>query len=187
MTLDDFLVLVKSANPLELAEESLHRNFVHAIPEEATYSSYLDQVRGDYPLADCIAIMGSGNWKFSLNPKNNFSEYHIKSDIDIAVVCRTSFEQTWAELRIYHRTKFYSLSHEKRSQLKRSGENVYAGFVSPKWIPDKQSGTRYKYMINTNKYSNADVGFRVVNLMYFKNIEETLDYYVRGFLHAQQR
>lgn len=186
MTLEAFLALVRSANPIDLAAESLHRDFVHAIPDVSMYKSFLDEVRVDYPLSERIAIMGSGNWKFSLNPDKHFSEYHIKSDIDIAIICRASFEQAWEELRTYHRQNFYRLRIEKKIQLKRNGENVYSGFVSPKWIPGKSS-VNFKYALNSNKYSNEIIGYRNVNMMYFKNSDEALDYYKRGFRLARQR
>ena len=48
MTLEQFLTLVRSANPFDLAKESLHRDFVHAIPVEAEYKVFLDKVRADY-------------------------------------------------------------------------------------------------------------------------------------------
>ena len=186
MTLEDFLALVRLANPIDLAAESLHRNFVHAIPDELMYKSFLDEVKVDYPLSEHIAIMGSGNWKFSLNPKENFSEFHDKSDIDIVIICRASFEQVWDVLRKYHRQNFYLLPRDSRIQLKRSGENIYSGFVSPKWIPGK-SIANFICALNSNKYSNEIIGYRSVNMMYFKNSDEALDYYVRGFRLAQQK
>lgn len=186
MTLEDFLVLIRSTNPIDLAAESLHRDFVYAIPDESLYKSFLDEVKVDYPLSEHIAIMGSGNWKYSLNPDKYFSEYHIKSDIDIAIICRVSFEQVWDELRTYHRRNFYQLREDRRTQLKRNGENVYSGFVSPKWIPGK-SNVNFIYALNINKYSNIIIGYRKVNMMYFRNSDEALDYYVRGFRLAKQR
>lgn len=135
MTLEEFLAHIRSVNALDLASESLHRDFVHAIPDSITYRSFLDEIRSDYPCSKHIAIMGSGNWKFSLNPDKNFSEYHLKSDIDVAIICRVSFEQAWEELRTYHRKNFYLVPKEAKAQLRRNGENVYSGFISPKWIP----------------------------------------------------
>lgn len=185
MTLEEFLALVKSADPVALATECLHRDFVHAILDEAKYQAFLDKVRSDYPSADRIAIMGSGNWKFSLNPEKKFSEFHSQSDIDVAIICRASYEQTWEELRAYHRKNFYLLPFAKREALRRNGENVYSGFISPKWIPEK-SDEKFRYNLNRNKYSDGVIGFRTVNMMYFKNQEEALDYYVRGFWLAQK-
>lgn len=186
MTLDQFKKNIKSKTPEELARDALYRKFVYALPDEKNYQLFLKQIKIDYPDATQIAIMGSGNWEFSLNPNKNFRKYSIKSDIDIAIVCPRSFEQTWNELRSYHRKSFYNLSREKRTQIKRKGENVYSGFISPKWVPDRGSRSNFAYMINSNKYSNAEIGYRVVNMMYFKNIEEAVDYYVRGFLLAKK-
>jgi len=186
MTLEEFLAFVKSLTPIDLAEESLGRNFVHAIPDEATYKSFLNEIKLDYPLSERIAIVGSGNWKFSLNPHKNFGEYNNNSDIDIAIICRASFEKTWEELRNYHRKNFYFVSRSIQTQIKRHGEDIYSGFVSPKWILGK-SNLRFEYVTNTNKYSNHVIDFRKVNMMYFKSLDEALDYYVRGFRRAQKR
>ena len=185
MTLEQFLTLVRSVDPIDLVVESLHRDFVHAIPNESTYRDFVDKIRLDYPSSERIAIMGSGNWKFSLNPRKNFSEYHAKSDIDVAIICRESFEKTWEELRTYHRKNFYLLPNDQKEVLKRNGENVYSGFVSPKWIPGK-SNVKFEYTLNTNNYSNDTIGFRSVTMMYFKNQDEAVDYYIRGFLLAKK-
>lgn len=180
MILAEFLAFVKTNAPRAIVEECLRRSFVHAIPEEDDYKGFLDVVRNDYPDAEHVAIMGSGNWKFSLNPKKNMSEFHAGSDIDVAIVCPRSFDRTWEALRAYHRKNFYAVSKENRLQLRRNGENVYAGFISPKWIPG-QSDERFAYKLNKNKYSTKLVGYRDVNMMFFKNVEEVIDYYVRGF------
>jgi hypothetical protein len=146
----------------------------------------LDQVKLDHPKSEGIAIMGSGNWKFSLNPYKNFSEFHKDSDIDIAIVCPTSYENTWGELRDHHRKNYYLLTYTEKKQLRRNGENVYSGFISPKWLP-LTSKLRFHHMLKTNIYSNAAIQHRTVNMMYFKNEDEVLDYYIRGFRAAQIR
>ncbi|CAH1209770.1 conserved hypothetical protein [Candidatus Nitrotoga sp. BS] len=186
MTLEDFLTHVKSTNAIDLATEFLYRDFVHAIPDESIYKSYLELVRANQQSSEHVAIMGSGNWKFSLNPIKNFSAYSQKSDIDVAIICRASFEQVWDELRDYHRNNFYLLPSNKKDQLKRNGQNVYSGFVSPKWIPGK-SLAKFNHNINCNNYSNEIVGHRTVNVMYFKSKDEAVDYYVRGFKLAQRK
>lgn len=129
--------------------------------------------------------MGSGNWAYSLNPKKNFSLYSEQSDIDVVVICEKTFNRTWDALRTYHRTNYYLLSTPEKERLRRNGENVYSGFITPKWIPDKKAKLRFEYEVNTNKYSDENVQYREVNMMYFKNINEVIDYYVRGFSRAK--
>lgn len=186
MTLEEFSTEIKSANAIELAIKYLHRESVHAIPDVVGYRAFIEEIREDYSSSDHISVVGSGNWKFSLNPYKNFTEYHSKSDVDIAIICRASFEEVWGELRAYHRKNFYLISRSKKEDLKRSGENVYSGFISPKWIPEK-SLLKHKYVLNANKYSSELIGFRNVNMMYFKNQDEALDYYKRSFLWAQRK
>lgn len=185
MTIEDFLAFIRSAPPHDIVKECLERPFVHAMPAEADYAEYIDLIRKDYPDARQIAVMGSGNWKFSLNPRNKLSEFHKGSDIDVSIVCEASFNATWEELRQYHRKHYYLLSEAQQEALKRTGQNVYSGFVTPKWLVG-QNPTRLAYLLNTNRYSNGQVGFRTVNMMYFKNTEEVVDYYVRGFRLARK-
>lgn len=180
MTLEEFTKFIRSTNPKDIVEESLHRNFVHAIPNESKYKTYLANIKADYPQSIHVAIMGSGNWKYSLNPSKNFSEYHIKSDIDVVIICPESYKKAWDELRAYHRKNFYLIPHKQKLMLLKYGENVYSGFISPKWIPEKSKAKR-EYAFNTNKYSNEEVAYRNVNMLYFKNMDEALDYYIRGF------
>lgn len=180
MTLQEFIGYINESDPWGIASECLYRNFVHAIPDELKYEEYISAIKGDYPNSTRVAIMGSGNWKFSLNPEKNFREYGGRSDIDIAIVCPLSFDATWRELRAYHRDNYYLLGRRGQDSLRRNGENVYSGFVSPKWIPGR-SVSKFAYHLNSNKYSNALVGYRVVNMMYFKDDDEAIDYYVRGF------
>lgn len=185
MTVEQFKLLISSGEPEDIVKECLYRNFVHAIPTITEYRSYLDIVAADYPNAEHIAIMGSGNWCFSLNPEKKFRHFCAESDIDIVIVCKDSFDKTWDELRDYHRSNYYLLSFHDRERLKRNGENVYAGFITPKWILDRRSSIRFTYELNINKYSNEYVKYRKVNMMYFKNTTEAIDYYVRGFRIAR--
>jgi hypothetical protein len=187
MSIDNFKRIVSSIEPEDIVTECLYRKYVYAIPSDAEYRSYLEIIALDYPDAELIAIMGSGNWSFSLNPDKGFRPFSKESDIDVVLICNESFHKTWEELRDYHRDNYYQLSQQKRSKLKRSGENVYSGFISPKWISDRASPVRFAYEVNANKYSNKAVGYRRVNMMYFKNTEEAVDYYVRGFRKAKGR
>lgn len=187
MATDIFLNIVKQSEPIDLAKESLFREFTRAIPNPEKYKEYIGTVRRDYPKSSHISIMGSGNWGFSLNPKKNLSAFHAKSDIDIVIICRESFDKTWEELRSYHRRHYYRLDDAAKTNLKRLGENVYSGFITPAWIPDKRSSFRTEYAIKTNGYSTSEIGYRSVNMMYFKNEAEAIDYYVRGFRLAKMR
>lgn len=184
MAIKDFLNKIKAASPSDLSFEYLHAKTIHAIPNVTEYGNFLALIKEDYPQSEHIAIMGSGNWRFSLNPHKLFREYAPESDIDIVIVCADSFKATWEELRNYHRANYSLVPRNQKLQLRRNGENVYSGFVSPKWIPGK-SDLKFKHSINGNKYANETIGFRSVNMMYFKNTKEAVDYYVRGFILAR--
>ena len=183
----EFIEQLVSTPPLELAEEWINNDMVHAFSSANEYSEYIELILKDYPKSAKAVITGSGNWCYSLNPKKNFSKFHKGSDIDVSIVSEEYFTRTWEELRLYHRENFYLIEKSKKEALNRNGQNVYAGFVTPKWIPNKKSKTRFQYEINVNKYSNKQVGFRTVNMMFFRNSTELVDYYIRGIRIAQSR
>ncbi|NIB42109.1 hypothetical protein HBA55_21060 [Pseudomaricurvus alkylphenolicus] len=186
MEVKDFKSTISQFEPEVLTRECLYRDYVHALPEAVRYAEYINAISSDYVNSDHIAIMGSGNWGYSLNPEKSFRPFCEKSDIDVVIICPETFHEVWEELRDYHRSKYYMLNRYQRLALKRNGENVYSGFITPKWIPNKASPTRFQYDINTNNYSNESVGYRQVNMMFFKNQTEAIDYYVRGFRLAKR-
>ncbi|WP_455808550.1 hypothetical protein [Pseudomonas koreensis] len=185
MKLQEFKQLIRSQTPRAIAEDFILKSSIHAFASAKDYSDYLDIIKQDHKNALRVAIVGSANWKFSLNPRNNLSEFSASSDIDIAIICADHYLQTWDELRSYHRNQYYSLGVDARNALRRNGENVYSGFVSPKWVPSLSSSIRKRYEKITNKYSDISVGYRTVNMMYFRNMDETIDYYVRGIRAAK--
>ncbi|MCG8669071.1 MAG: hypothetical protein MI867_06625, partial [Pseudomonadales bacterium] len=176
---------ILDANPVELSREWLFKEETSIFERKEDYSSYIELIRRDYPEVEEILIAGSGNWGFSLNPKKRFSPFGKSSDVDVVIISEAYFNDVWKELRTYHRKNYYLLRWEDKQALNRNGQNVYSGFVSPKWIPDRTSVTRFSYELNTNNYSNKDVSFRKVNMLFFKNKEETIDYYTRGFRIAK--
>ncbi|WP_324708730.1 hypothetical protein [Pseudomonas fragi] len=180
MDVEEFKKYIRSQSPASIAEELLMKPTVHALSCENEYQAYKQIIKAEHPNSFHIAVVGSGGWKFSLNPYNNLREFRDKSDIDIAVICAESFLNTWDAMRDHHRNNYYSLNNDSRTALKRAGENVYAGFITPKWINSRSSAVRREYDKRTNNYSNSAVKFKAVNMMYFRNMDETIDYYVRG-------
>jgi hypothetical protein len=186
MSIDNFKKIISTRDPEDIVKECLFRRFTHVIPKETDYSAYIGLISYDYRHAEHIAIMGSGNWGYSLNPEKKLRPFCDDSDIDVVIICYKTFLETWNELRNYHRKNYYLLNQIQRKTIKRNGENVYSGFISPKWIFDRRSPVRFAYEINSDRYANQHVKYRTVNMMYFKNHEEAVDYYVRGFRLAKE-
>lgn len=181
----EFLTEIKAGSPLTLAIKYLDSDEIHAMSVDE-YAHFKVSVSNLLATPSRIVIAGSGNWRFSLNPEKNFSEYHGKSDLDVAVVSQALFNSTWHEIRKLHRTRWTSLSQDWRQRLRRNGENIYSGFASPKWLPDSNNPMRYSFLSMLSKLSTKAIGYREVNMMYFRDDTEMYDYYVRGF-HAAKR
>lgn len=133
-----------------------------------------------------VAVMGSGNWRYSLNPEKKFREFCSKSDVDVAIISNDRFNEYWEEMRTHHRKHFYALSSDEKSRLRRSGENVYSGFISPMWIPNRDRRKSYEYQRMLNALSDKAVQFLKVKMLFFKNEMEAVDYYARGFQIARK-
>lgn len=184
--LSEFKSALSKGEPRQLARDFVFSRTVHALPNEAAYKSFREKVKTYIPDAEYISIVGSGNWRYSLNPEKLLTEYHVKSDIDVAVISSRLYYETWDEMRRIHRNKWYALDHQTRLRLVRNGQNVYSGFACPVWIPQSGHPKVYEFKSMLNKLSGPEIGYRDVKMMYFKNEAEVIDYYCRGFTEAKR-
>lgn len=185
-TIAEFRAWLIDGEPLQLASEFCLGDSVHALAGPAEYEQFRCKVATQLPPAEFIAIVGSGNWRFSLNPEKLLAEYHAKSDIDVAVVSQELYQSTWDEMRKLHRDRWYTLPETARKKLARNGQNVYAGFACPAWLPERGHPTVYSFKSMLNRLTGPELGYREVKMMYFKNQTEMIDYYRRGFEDAKR-
>ncbi|MDF1819010.1 MAG: hypothetical protein P1U54_10245 [Immundisolibacteraceae bacterium] len=186
-SLNLFLQDIAQKDPGELVHSWLSSGIPHAFSSSDDCREFLGQIQSDWPDSEYIIVAGTANWRFSLNPKKDFSEYHEKSDVDVVVISPKDFNETWERLRGLHRKRWYSWPKHLRDSVMRTGANVYCGFVSPKHIPDKANQYRFNFLTKCNSYSTQLVDHRDVNMMFFKSLEDARDYYVRGVRLAKQR
>lgn len=184
---EEFLNDLKRRSPLELASFYFGREEVEAFSSSTAYQEFISLVQQEVGGQPKVVIVGTGNWKYSLNPYKSFKPFDEKSDIDIAVVSTERFNQTWNAIREVHRSTWSSINKTTRESLRRNGENVYAGFISPEWIPGITNKYRFKHLQLLNKLSNQSPGRREVKIMYFRNTTEAIDYYQRGFKIAKRK
>jgi len=169
-----------SQDPKDLISRWINTEEPHAFKSSEAYNAFRDRIAEDWPNNEMIAIAGSGNWRYSLNPKKNFSEFHKGSDIDVVVISQEYFERTWQELRATHKKLWIRWNFGERAAVMRTGQNVYCGFASPKYIPESSNAFRFEFLRKCNSYSTQVIEHREVNLMFFKSAEDTVDYYLRG-------
>jgi hypothetical protein len=183
--LKEFRKVIRGKSASILADDFLKRNVVAAFPDEQHYEQFKDAVKVRYPNAESVVVAGTANWLFSLNPKKAFKTFNESSDIDTVVVSNHHFLEAWEEIRKFHRTHGYQLASDVQDRLRRNGENVYSGFVSPTWIPDHANRFRYEHVRSLNALSNKNVDFKPVKMLFFRNWTEAVDYYGRGFRIAK--
>ena len=181
-----FMCQIRTTDALRLSREFVLSDTVHALGSAKAYSVFREKVTRYLPLAESVAIVGSGNWRYSLNPKKLLNEFHTKSDIDVAVVSSEMFHETWDSIRRLHRDRWYTLDGEARDRLLRNGQNVYAGFACPTWLPVLGHPLVYAFKSMLGKLSGPEVGYREVKMYYYKSEIEMLDYYRRGFMNARR-
>lgn len=185
MTREEFLSLIRSEDPTSLCEKYLVAPEVAAFASAEQYAAFQQRVSESIPDVQQVHLAGSGNWGYSLNPEKAFRPFCETSDIDVVIISEPRFRETWEALRTYHRRSWYALDFQERQRLRRNGENIYAGFVSPAWIPERTSELRFQFIRLLNRLSDQSVSFRRVTAMYFRNIDEAVDYYRRGFSIAR--
>lgn len=173
--------LTQKTNPELVFSNLLNNPLIPACTNQVVYSDFklhVQEILGNQ--TEAIFIAGSGNWGFSLNPKNEYRDFGAHSDIDLCIISPSLFDEVWLLIRAYHRKSFYLLGSKDQMYLRRNGENVYSGFVSPKWIGDRANKFRLDFEIKLNKMSSSHVGYKTVNAFIFKNFDEAIDYYKRG-------
>ena len=184
MELLEFKKILLEEDSEQIVSDFLENNIIAAF-QEHQYTKFCEQTTSSFEDVELVRIMGSGNYKFSLNPDNNYREFNDKSDIDTVIISPQEFQRTWEELRAYHRNKWYTLNMNQKEKLKRNGQNIYSGFVSPLWIPDPSNQLRFKFIRTKNRLSSL-FGYREVNMLFFKNYEEVIDYYKRSVMLAKR-
>ena len=167
-------------------EEMLYTQTVAACENAERYRDFRQKVAIAYPNGEHVFIAGSGNWGFSLHPDKNLRPFGDHSDIDVGVIHEGCFHASWEELQKYHRLFFYRLPRPAKDALRRSGENVYSGFVSPAWKPDAGNNFRFQHSKILNALSSHLIGFKPVKMLFFRNRVEALDYYKRGIVKLQK-
>jgi hypothetical protein len=58
-----------------LTRTFLQAKVVHALPTEPSYEAFVAKVKAHVPGAELVSIVGSGNWRYSLNPDKLLNEY----------------------------------------------------------------------------------------------------------------
>jgi hypothetical protein len=122
MNREEFIAEILERQPESLAETYLAADTVTAFPSADDYATFKARVQRYVNGVEFLSIVGTGNWRFSLNPYKSLKEFDQTSDIDIAVVSQEQFNQTWDELRRVERSRWYTFSKEIKDRLRRNAE-----------------------------------------------------------------
>lgn len=92
--LQEFKRDVSTSDPVALVQKWITADKPHAFSDTSSYREFIKIIESDWPESELIQIAGSGNWRYSLNPKNQFREFNPKSDIDVIIVSQFYFNET---------------------------------------------------------------------------------------------
>ncbi|MFC5863512.1 hypothetical protein ACFPT7_14495 [Acidicapsa dinghuensis] len=65
----EFLERIRFGEPNILAREYLMSDEAHAFSDIASYSLFRDKVQSLFQAVEHVAVVGSANWRYSLNPE----------------------------------------------------------------------------------------------------------------------
>ncbi|MCA6467573.1 MAG: hypothetical protein IM552_06190 [Chitinophagaceae bacterium] len=191
MDLPEFKVQIRKCDPRKLAREMIERAEVHALDGQSAYDAFRASIARELPEAEYIALAGSGNWGFSLNPRKLWTPFNEHSDIDVVVISNNLFSSTWDVVRALERSNWHLFTDNQRRTLGDVIDDIYAGFVSPPMTLPLDSNKkfhqfRYRFNSMLNRLSGAHIGYRKVTMRYFRNMVEAADYYSRSIRSARK-
>ncbi|EAP81674.1 hypothetical protein [Sulfitobacter sp. NAS-14.1] len=107
----DLLRRLRATGPVEFVDNYLFDDFAWVCPTRS--GDEYEDVRREFSQVfgnnhSDIAIVGSGKYGFSMSPDKNFRPFQKDeslpnvSDIDLVVISRALFNETWQHLRIAH-------------------------------------------------------------------------------------
>ncbi len=89
MTIEDFIIELKTCSSLELKSRFIEKNLVHGIPfvfngDEGAFYNFREKISRKYEVnINDISIVGSGKLGFSYEKNTEFS---LESDVDVVIV-----------------------------------------------------------------------------------------------------
>ena len=113
-------------------------------------------------------IVGSAKIGVSLSEKRFGQPFSKTSDIDIAIVSSSLFDQAWHELLLME-FKYYKLREEERGKLKDTYETIYRGYISPDRLPMSLEFTKKWWYIFEKLSNNTEYEYRKIRGRLFKN------------------
>jgi len=137
-THQQFLALLRERKKHEdLVEEYLLTGVPFAFKDDqASHVLLLSEIAKQLAIGqDAINVIGSGRIGFSLDPEQFGKPFSEKSDLDVAIVSDTLFDEAWMDMlrlgKAYHKlrndTKAWLATHRQSC--------IYWGFVRPEHLP----------------------------------------------------
>jgi hypothetical protein len=83
-----------------------------------------------------IILVGSAKLGFSIKPKRRYKQFHDGSDLDVAIVSPTLFEQLWQEVFLYSNTNYYWRESQEAADFRRY---LLRGWIRPDLMPFGES------------------------------------------------
>lgn len=158
---------------------------VASFDSATSYQRFRQSVMDQFPRATNVHVVGTANWKYSLNPNKDFKSFDEASDIDTVIVDPESFSECWDEIRKKDRLTKYTRAPEDERQYNSASNSIYCGFVAPVWVLDRTTPMRYEFRARLNKVSRSAASGREVKGLFFRTDVEVMDYYTRGVMAAK--
>jgi hypothetical protein len=136
----DLVLRAKAAVVATSPAEFFSEWFLHSPPFafRATSDSYGGFRR---EIADLLAVhtcdsllVGSAQLGFSLNPENLLRKFGSHSDLDLAIISPSIFENAWLDL-LGKRHEISLLDQEQRQRFRKTKETFFSGYLRPDELP----------------------------------------------------
>lgn len=132
-----------------------------------------------------IVLTGSASVGYSLNPDNNFKEFHEESDVDVAIISGHYFDVAWHFLRNIG-TRYYKLKAKERVAIDDHRQRLiyYGTIATDKIVQILPFGITWVKAMNEmatiEPTKDRDINFRI-----YKDFEALKSYQITGVTKAR--
>jgi hypothetical protein len=135
----------------------------------------------------CIVFTGSSCSGISMNPNKNFKLFDQESDIDLAIISQTHFNEAWVYMKSLG-SKQISLSPDESEMIKQHKKSfIYDGTIATDRILNRLPFGKKWFLSFGSMSKQAPTFNRVIKCRIYRDFESLRDYHTKNLKNLRDQ